>query len=78
MDDIDNYGLKRKETKPPQRYNEAALLIDMENAHKFIEEAEDKNHKKSGIGTPATRADIIEVLCKRNFVERQIVKIKKC
>ncbi|MCA1183073.1 DNA topoisomerase, partial [Bacillus licheniformis] len=39
MDDIDNYGLKRKETKPPQRYNEAALLKDMENAHKFIEEA---------------------------------------
>ncbi|TWL46264.1 DNA topoisomerase [Bacillus licheniformis] len=78
MDDIDNYGLKRKETKPPQRYNEAALLIDMENAHKFIEEAEDKKIiKKSGIGTPATRADIIEVLCKRNFVERQVIKNKE-
>ncbi|MGG3102107.1 DNA topoisomerase [Bacillus velezensis] len=78
LEEIGDYELKRKETKPPQRYNEATLLKDMENAHKFIEEDKDKKIiKKSGIGTPATRAEIIELLIKRNYVERQTVKNKE-
>ncbi|MEC2297165.1 DNA topoisomerase III [Bacillus subtilis] len=78
LDDIDDYELKRKETKPPKRYDEGTLLNDMENAHKFVSEAKDKKLiKEAGIGTSATRADIIEVLCKRNFIERQTVKNKE-
>ncbi|MDI5790180.1 hypothetical protein PO124_22545 [Bacillus licheniformis] len=68
MDDIDNYGLKEKKLSR-HKGTMRQRFKDMENAHKFIEEAEDKNHKKSGIGTPATRAEIIEVLCKRNLLK---------
>ncbi len=71
--DVGGYEILEKETKPPQRYTEATLLQDMKNAGKFLEEAGDKKLMKQveGIGTPATRASIIELLMKRTFIERK-------
>jgi DNA topoisomerase-3 len=59
-------------TKPPARYNEATLLTAMEHPGKFIEDREMRTviENASGIGTPATRADIIEKLFDSFYVER--------
>jgi len=59
-------------TKPPARYNEATLLTAMESPGKFIADEELRESMKgSGLGTPATRADIIEKLLYNNYIERQ-------
>ena len=61
----------RKETQPPRRYTEASLLAAMETAGKDIEDSELREAMKdSGIGTPATRAAIIERLIQVAYVER--------
>jgi len=61
----------RKETQPPRRYTEASLLAAMETAGKEIEDAELREAMKdSGIGTPATRASIIERLLTVGYIER--------
>jgi DNA topoisomerase-3 len=61
----------RKETQPPRRYTEASLLAAMETAGKDIEEADLREAmKESGIGTPATRAAIIERLLAVGYIER--------
>ena len=53
----------RKETQPPRRFTDASLLGAMETAGKEVEDAELREAMKdSGIGTPATRASIIELL----------------
>lgn len=58
-------------TKPPAFYNENALLGAMETAGKMVEdEALKEALKEKGIGTPATRASIIETLIKRKYIER--------
>ena len=58
-------------TKPPAHFNENALLGAMETAGKLIEDETLKEAlKEKGIGTPATRASIIETLLKRNYIER--------
>ena len=59
-------------TTPPARYTEASILYAMEHAGKFVENAGLKDVLKevSGIGTPATRADIIEKLVDSGSVER--------
>jgi DNA topoisomerase III len=60
-----------KETKPPRRYTEASLLAAMETAGKLVEEEELREAMKdSGIGTPATRAAIIERLLAVGYLER--------
>src|SRR5205085_3804293 len=60
-----------KETQPPRRYTEASLLAAMETAGKDIEDADLREAmKESGIGTPATRAAIIERLLQVGYVER--------
>jgi DNA topoisomerase III len=60
-----------KETKPPPRYNEATLLSAMETAGKLIDDEELREAmKESGLGTPATRAETIETLIRREYVER--------
>ena len=61
----------RKETKPPRRYSDASLLGAMETAGKLVEDDELREAMKdSGIGTPATRAAIIERLITVGYVER--------
>ncbi|MDO5022751.1 MAG: DNA topoisomerase 3 [Eubacteriales bacterium] len=63
---------KREEAKPPQNHTDASLLAGMENAGKIIEdEALREQMKGSGIGTPATRAAIIERLIQVKYVKRQ-------
>jgi DNA topoisomerase-3 len=60
-----------KETKPPPRYTEATLLSAMETAGKLIDDEELREAmKESGLGTPATRAETIETLIRREYVER--------
>jgi DNA topoisomerase-3 len=60
-----------KETKPPRRYTEGALLAAMETAGKLVDEEELREAMKdSGIGTPATRASIIERLLQVGYIER--------
>lgn len=60
-----------KQTKAPPRYSEASLLAAMESAGKQIEDEDLRlAMKDSGLGTPATRASIIETLLKREYVER--------
>jgi DNA topoisomerase-3 len=62
----------RKETQPPRRFTDASLLAAMETAGKEVEEAELREAMKdSGIGTPATRASIIELLVNREYIERE-------
>ena len=61
-----------KKTKPPVLYTEAGLLSAMETAGKEIEnEDERKALQNIGIGTPATRASIIETLFTRNYIQRE-------
>jgi DNA topoisomerase III len=61
----------RKETKPPRRYSDASLLGAMETAGKLVADDELREAMKdSGIGTPATRAAIIERLITVSYVER--------
>ena len=58
-------------TKPKPLYTEAALLSAMENAGKEVENAESKKAMaECGIGTPATRANIIETLILRDYIRR--------
>jgi DNA topoisomerase-3 len=60
-----------KETKPPRRYSDASLLAAMETAGKLVDDEEMREAmKESGIGTPATRASIIERLIDVGYVER--------
>jgi DNA topoisomerase III len=60
-----------KQTKPPPRYTEATLLSAMETAGKRIDDEELREAMKdSGLGTPATRAETIEVLIRREYIER--------
>src|SRR5215211_3968583 len=61
----------RKETQPPRRFTDASLLGAMETAGKEVEDAELREAMKdSGIGTPATRAAIIERLVDVGYIER--------
>lgn len=69
--EIKDIVLKRSATLPPDRYTEADLLFAMEHAGRFVEDAELKSHLENGLGTPATRADIIEKLIQNNCIERR-------
>ena len=61
-----------KQTKPKPLHTEASLLTAMESAGKEVEnEAEREAMKESGIGTPATRAAIIETLFERDYIRRE-------
>lgn len=70
--EIESVLLLEKKTKPKPLFTEATLLSAMEQAGKEIENEEERNAiKESGIGTPATRAAIIETLFARGYMERQ-------
>ena len=61
-----------KKTRPPKRLTEGTLLTAMETAGKTLDDKElSAAMKESGLGTPATRAQIIEVLLKRGFIVRR-------
>jgi DNA topoisomerase-3 len=69
--DVKEIGAEEKETKPPRRYTDGSLVRAMETAGKLVEEEELREAMKdSGIGTPATRAAIIERLIAVGYVER--------
>ncbi|WP_068597132.1 type IA DNA topoisomerase [Vaginella massiliensis] len=69
---IKEASVLEKKTKPPVLYTEAGLLSAMENAGREIEnEDERKALQNIGIGTPATRAAIIETLFTRNYIQRE-------
>jgi DNA topoisomerase-3 len=63
--------VEAKETKPPPRYTEATLLSAMETAGKLVDDEEAREAmKERGLGTPATRAETIETLIRREYIER--------
>jgi DNA topoisomerase-3 len=69
--EIEKISSERKETKPPRRYSDASLLAAMETAGKLVDDDELREAMKdSGIGTPATRAAIIERLIQVGYLER--------
>jgi DNA topoisomerase-3 len=64
--------IKTDETKPPARYNEGTILSAMEGAGKLVEDEELRDAmKEKGLGTPATRASIIETLLAAHYLVRQ-------
>ena len=67
-----NAEITEHKTKPKSLYTEATLLSAMENAGKEVKDAESKKAMaECGIGTPATRANIIETLILRDYIRRE-------
>ncbi len=63
-------GKKEGETSPPKRYNSGSMILTMENAGQFIEDEELRAQiKGSGIGTSATRAEILEKLVHIKYLD---------
>ena len=71
--EVTKVEVRKKDTKPPARYTDASLLSAMENAGRFIDDKDLAStlKKTGGIGTPATRASILERLIKVGYVLRQ-------
>ena len=68
--DVRNFELKDAETSPPSRYNSGNLVLAMENAGKLIEDEELREQiKGAGIGTSATRGEIIKKLEKIAYIQ---------
>ena len=66
-----NVTVKPCETQPPKRFTESSLLAVMENIDRLIEDKDLKGYvKERGLGTPATRASIIEELIAAGYVQR--------
>lgn len=69
---IEKAAVQKKKTKPPTPYTESSLLSAMENAGRFVEDETLKEQMKdSGLGTPATRAAIIERLLTVGYIVRK-------
>ena len=67
--EIQNFSIKTSETSPPSRYNSGSIILAMENAGKLIEEEELREQiKGAGIGTSATRAEIIKKLERIQYI----------
>ncbi len=65
--------MQQKQTQPPARYNDAKLIAAMQGAYRFIKDEEDLAEalkEGGGLGTPATRAEIIEELIRNHYVNR--------
>ena len=63
--------INTEQTRPPARYNEGTILSAMESAGKLVEDEELRDAmKEKGLGTPATRASIIETLISAHYLTR--------
>ncbi|MCI8383764.1 MAG: type IA DNA topoisomerase [Clostridia bacterium] len=68
--EVKNFEIKDAETSPPSRYNSGSIILAMENAGKLIEEEELREQiKGAGIGTSATRAEIMKKLEKIKYID---------
>jgi DNA topoisomerase-3 len=68
--EINNFEIKEGETTPPSRYNSGSIILAMENAGKLIEDEELREQiKGAGIGTSATRGEIIKKLERIKYIE---------
>ncbi|MGD1822780.1 MAG: DNA topoisomerase 3 [Pleomorphochaeta sp.] len=65
-----DYKVNKSITDTPKRYNDATLLSAMEHAGRYVEDSTLKKNLTAGLGTPATRADIIEKLIRNNYMIR--------
>ena len=66
---VDGYEIKEGETSPPKRYNSGTMILAMENAGQLIEDEELRAQiKGSGIGTSATRAEILKKLVNIKYI----------
>ncbi len=69
---VEKVETRQKRTRPPRRFTDATLLTAMETAGQTLDDRElSEAMKERGLGTPATRAEIIETLIRREYVERQ-------
>ena len=67
--DMEGYKIKEGETSPPKRYNSGSMILAMENAGQLIEDEELRAQiKGSGIGTSATRAEILKKLVANKYL----------
>ena len=66
---VDSLSIKEGETSPPKRYNSGSMILAMENAGQLIEDEELRAQIKGcGIGTSATRAEILKKLCNIKYL----------
>src|ERR1035441_5594997 len=70
---LQNPTIEDKETRPPPRYNEGTLIEAMQNAWRFVDDEvlRERLKEAKGIGTPATRAEIIGGLKRQDFLVAQ-------
>jgi DNA topoisomerase-3 len=71
--DAKDAGVDAKKTQPPKRFTDGTLIDAMGNIHKFVTDPKTKKTLKanSGIGTEATRSNIVETVIKRGYLERK-------
>lgn len=71
--DFKELEIKEIITRPPRKYTESSLLSDMKNCYKLLEKNDEKKILKEceGLGTAATRANIIETLISREYIKRE-------
>ncbi len=70
---VKDADVQAKRTTPPARFSDGTIIDAMSNIHRFIEDAQAKARLKetSGIGTEATRANVLETLLNRGYIERK-------
>ncbi len=67
--EVRDFSIKEGETSPPKRYNSGSMILAMENAGQLIEDEELRSQiKGSGIGTSATRAEILKKLVNNKYI----------
>ena len=67
---LSSVKVRKNATTPPERYTDATLLSAMEHAGRFVDDKSLKENLTNGLGTPATRADMIEKLLQNRYIER--------
>ena len=68
---LESVKVRKNVTTPPERYTDATLLSAMEHAGRFVDDVSLKANLGNGLGTPATRADMIEKLVQNRYIERE-------